>query len=56
MGYERSLLNRAIEKYINFYNQKRLHSTIGYKTPNEIYYQATNNLDEKGVKLLPLVS
>ena len=49
-------LNRAIEKYINFYNQKRLHSTIGYKTPNEIYYQVTNNLDEKGVKLLQLVS
>jgi len=49
-------LNRAIEKYMNSYNQKRLHSTIGYKTPNEIYYQATNNLDKKGVKLLPLVS
>ena len=49
-------LNRAIEKYINSYNQKRLHSSIGYKTPNEIYYQATNNLDEKGVKLLQLVS
>ena len=49
-------LNRAIEKYMNFYNKKRLHSTIGYKTPNEIYYQADNNLDSKGAKLLPLVS
>jgi putative transposase len=49
-------LNRAIEKYINTYNRKRLHSAIGYKTPNEIYYQAENNLDSKGVKLLPLVS
>jgi len=49
-------LNRAIEKYINTYNRKRLHSAIGYKTPNEIYYQAENNLNSKGVKLLPLVS
>lgn len=49
-------LNRAIEKYISTYNQKRLHSAIGYKTPNEVYYQADNNLDSKGVKLLPLVS
>ena len=50
------VLNRAIEKYMNTYNSKRLHSTIGYKTPNEIYYQAANNLDPEGVKLLPLVS
>jgi len=49
-------LNRAIEKYMNAYNKKRLHSAIGYKTPNEVYYQATNNLDSKGAKLLPLVS
>ena len=50
------ILNRAIEKFMNSYNKKRLHSSIGYKTPNEIYYQADNNLDSKGVKLLPLVS
>jgi putative transposase len=49
-------LQKAIAKYMNSYNKKRLHSTIGYKTPNEIYYQADNNLDTKGVKLLPLVS
>jgi putative transposase len=49
-------LNRAIEKYMNIYNSKRLHSAIGYKTPNEVYYQAANNLDPEGVKLLPLVS
>ena len=49
-------LNRAIEKYMNAYNKKRLHSSIGYKTPNEVYYESTNNLDPEGVKLLPLVS
>ena len=49
-------LNRAIEIYMNKYNKKRLHSAIGYKTPNEVYYQAANNLDSQGVKLLPSVS
>ena len=41
---------------MNSYNKKRLHSAIGYKTPNEIYYQAVNNLSEEGEKLLPSVS
>jgi len=49
-------LNRAIEKYMNSYNRKRLHSAIEYKTPNEVYYQAANNLDSQGEKLLPSVS
>jgi putative transposase len=49
-------LNRAIEKYMNKYNNKRLHSAIGYKTPNEIYYQAVNNVNSKGEKLLHEVS
>ena len=33
---------------MNMYNKKRLHSTIGYQAPN--------NLDSKGEKLLPEVS
>jgi putative transposase len=49
-------LQKAITNYMNRYNQKRLHSAIGYQTPNEVYYQAINNLDSKGAKLLPLVS
>ncbi len=49
-------LKKAIERYISSYNSKRLHSAIGYKTPNEIYYQAVNNLNEKGEKLLLEVS
>ncbi len=55
-GVGRATDNIAIEKYMNSYNQRRLHSTIRYKTPNEVYYQADNNLDAKGVKSLPLVS
>ena len=38
------------------YNSKRLHSAIDYKTPNEVYYQAVNNLVSKGVKKLQVVS
>jgi len=60
-------LNRAIEKYMNSYNKKRLHSAIGYKTPNvpqeyflasspQVYYKSDNNLDPRRQKLLPLVS
>jgi len=44
------VLNKAIEKFMNSYNKKRLHSAIDYKTPNEVYYQAVNNLDSKGEK------
>ena len=49
-------LQKAIAKYIDAYNKKRLHSAIDYKTPNEVYYQADNNLDSRRQKLLPLVS
>ncbi|MDR2781460.1 MAG: integrase core domain-containing protein, partial [Holosporaceae bacterium] len=26
-----------IEKFINFYNYKRLHQNLDYKTPNDVY-------------------
>ena len=32
-------LKNGISKYIEKYNTKRLHSTIGYITPNEAYYK-----------------
>jgi putative transposase len=49
-------LYRSIEKYMDSYNMRRLHSAIDYKTPNEVYYQAVNNLGSKGAKLLQQVS
>ena len=49
-------LHKGIEKFIDTYNQKRLHSAIDYQTPNEVYYQAINNSDSKGKKLLLKVS
>ena len=48
------VLRKAIENYMIKYNSKRLHSTIDYKTPNEVYFEYINNLGFEGDKLLPL--
>jgi putative transposase len=26
----------AIEAYVNYYNNERIHSALGYRTPNEV--------------------
>ncbi|MCF4144514.1 integrase core domain-containing protein, partial [Dethiosulfovibrio acidaminovorans] len=37
--YERVAdLSRDLQKYLTFYNSKRLHSSLGYRTPQEIYF------------------
>jgi putative transposase len=40
-------LRYSINRYMEKYNSRRLHSAIGNKTPNEIYFKAINNLDSK---------
>jgi putative transposase len=40
-----SELRYSIKNYLNKYNSKRLHSTIGNKTPNEVYFKYINNLE-----------
>ena len=42
-----SELRYSIDNYMNKYNSKRLHSAIGNKTPNEVYFKAINNLDNQ---------
>jgi putative transposase len=38
--YEDGLsLYKGLEKYFTFYNEKRLHQSLGYSTPNEVYYE-----------------
>jgi len=32
----------GIQSYINFYNSRRIHSALGWKTPNMAYGQACN--------------
>jgi putative transposase len=42
-----SELRYSINQYMEKYNSRRLHSAIGNKTPNEVYFKAINNLDSK---------
>jgi len=45
-GYETRL---SIGKYFDFYNFKRLHQSLGYLTPAEVYFKSNNlNLTKKG--------
>jgi len=46
-------LRYSINRYMEKYNSRRLHSAIGNKTPNEVYFKAVNSLD---IKLLQKVS
>ena len=49
-------LSYSINQYMEKYNSKRLHSTLGNKIPNEIYFKGINNLDHNSNKLLQIVS
>jgi len=50
-----SELRYSITNYIEKYNSRRLHSMIGNKTPNEVYFKYINNLEFQQQKL-PKVS
>jgi putative transposase len=50
-----SELKYSIKNYIEKYNTKRLHSTIGNRTPNEVYFKYINNLEFQN-KMLQKVS
>lgn len=47
----------GINKFIHFYNTSRLHSSLNYQTPDEVYYNIVteNNSQEKSVKEIVLV-
>ncbi len=47
-----SELKYSIKNYIEKYNTKRLHSTIGNRTPNEVYFKYINNLEFQNQTLL----
>lgn len=35
-------LRFGVQHYVNFYNQKRIHSALRYQTPDEVYFAACN--------------
>jgi putative transposase len=42
-------IKKAIVEYMEFYNKRRLHSTLDYDTPDEVYYQGLINQQEKAM-------
>jgi len=42
----------GIREYIQVYNKERLHSSLDYKTPDEIYYRGINNKSYDTKKML----
>jgi putative transposase len=46
----------GIKEYIESYNKKRLHSSIGYKTPDEVYCSWINSCNNITEDLLPNVA
>jgi len=46
----------GIKKYINLYNQERLHSALDYKTPDEVYFKGANNYEYDAKAMLLNVS
>ena len=38
-------LRYSIDNYMKKYNTRRLHSALGNKTPNEVYFKSINNLE-----------
>jgi len=46
----------CINKYINNYNSKRLHSSIGYKTPDEVYNNWLKSCNVEKAELLQSIA
>ena len=40
-------VKNGIKEYIEFYNKERMHSSIDYLTPDEVYFNGINNLEFK---------
>jgi putative transposase len=39
---------RELSRYVSFYNEKRLHQSLDYRTPAEVYFDTAQTTPEKG--------
>lgn len=39
-----------VQHYVNFYNAKRLHTALGYKIPDEVYFGTCNSGNKVYIK------
>ena len=40
------MLKIQLQSYIDFYNNKRLYKPLGYKTPREVFFKNTNQINQ----------
>ena len=46
-------LRFGVQHYVNFYNTRRIHSALQYKTPDEVYFGICNSANRGYVKTRP---
>ena len=44
-------LKAGVKKYVQFYNQRRYHQSLEYKTPDQVFYADLARLSDKGTKI-----
>ncbi|PIQ25637.1 hypothetical protein COW36_21585 [bacterium (Candidatus Blackallbacteria) CG17_big_fil_post_rev_8_21_14_2_50_48_46] len=44
-------LQVGIKHYVQFYNQRRYHQALNYKTPNQVFYADCNTFSGQGVNV-----
>lgn len=51
-NYEHVLALRVgVKRYVQFYNEKRYHQSLDYKTPNQVYFEDNNSFSERVTKV-----
>ena len=40
-------LQFGVQHYVNFYNTRRIHSALRYKTPDEVYFGTCNSANTR---------